>query len=301
MPVRSQTPVIRPVAFNGRQFESLGVEVTTWQQLHQVESKVEYQTGERPQFYILMLITGGQGSHSIDFQCHHLEVGDAVWVKPGQSQHWSPNPGMQAELLFISPQAMPLVQCDEDELEQIALDRWPTHHKLERQQWYTLARQLRLLRREQIQAPAEPLSLLFQRSTVLAVLAKLAHVYRAEILNPHEPQQRVYHQFGRLLEANFAQRRSVVFYAAQLACSASTLNRLCRSLTGLSAKQTIDRRVALEAKRLLSQQVLSVSQIAYQLGFSEPTNFVKFFRRMERLSPKAFRQERISGAPKQRQ
>jgi AraC-like DNA-binding protein len=49
--------------------------------------------------------------------------------------------------------------------------------------------------------------------------------------------------------------------------------------------------VALEAKRLLVHTALPIAVIANRLGFDEPTNFVKFFRREVRQSPGAFRGE----------
>jgi AraC-like DNA-binding protein len=61
-------------------------------------------------------------------------------------------------------------------------------------------------------------------------------------------------------------------------------------LAGAAPKRLIERRVALEAKRLLAHSPLAVSAIGTQLGFTEPTNFVKFFRRSESLTPAAFRE-----------
>ena len=58
---------------------------------------------------------------------------------------------------------------------------------------------------------------------------------------------------------------------------------------GINAKAHIDRRVALEAKRLLVHTNHSVESIAARLGFSESTNFVKFFKRVESLTPSSFR------------
>jgi AraC-like DNA-binding protein len=51
--------------------------------------------------------------------------------------------------------------------------------------------------------------------------------------------------------------------------------------------------VLLEAKRLLAHSTASVAAVAHQLGFSEATNFVKFFRRNAGVTPKAFRQRML--------
>ena len=71
-----------------------------------------------------------------------------------------------------------------------------------------------------------------------------------------------------------------------------TLTRACLAVTGRSAKQVIDERVALQARRLLAATDEPIAQIGRQLGFPEPTNFGRFFTREVGVSPGAFRAAR---------
>ncbi|MBL0210704.1 MAG: AraC family transcriptional regulator [Holophagaceae bacterium] len=71
--------------------------------------------------------------------------------------------------------------------------------------------------------------------------------------------------------------------------AAATLNRATLDLAGVTAKAFIDGRVLLEGKRLLAHTDLSVAQIAAYLGFSEATNFAKFFKRGSGSGPREFR------------
>ena len=64
----------------------------------------------------------------------------------------------------------------------------------------------------------------------------------------------------------------------------------------MTAKAFIAARIALEAKRLLVHTNYSVATIADKLGFDEPTNFSKFFRREARCTPAEFRRMHISEA-----
>ena len=95
--------------------------------------------------------------------------------------------------------------------------------------------------------------------------------------------------FEELLEEIFASERSVSAYARRIGCSEKTLDRACISVAGLAPKQMIQRRVVLEAKRILAYSGLPVKSLAHALGFSEVTNFVKYFRRATGESPAAFR------------
>ncbi|HTI27627.1 MAG TPA: helix-turn-helix transcriptional regulator, partial [Kutzneria sp.] len=72
--------------------------------------------------------------------------------------------------------------------------------------------------------------------------------------------------------------------------SPRSLNRLCQAAAGQNAKALIDARVALEAKRLLVHTNLSAATIGQRLGFTEATNFTKFFTREAGTTPRAFRE-----------
>ena len=56
-----------------------------------------------------------------------------------------------------------------------------------------------------------------------------------------------------------------------------------------SAKELIDERVVLEAKRMLVHTSNSIKEIGFDLGFDEPTNFIKYFRKHEEKTPIEFR------------
>ena len=102
--------------------------------------------------------------------------------------------------------------------------------------------------------------------------------------------------FSRELEGKFVRRMSVLDYARIIGCSESTLSRACLASVGRTAKQEIDKRVALEAKRLLVHSTATAVEIVHRLGFTEPSNFVKFFRRNVGTTPSRFR-ARHSPAP----
>jgi AraC-like DNA-binding protein len=95
--------------------------------------------------------------------------------------------------------------------------------------------------------------------------------------------------FRKEIEVSYATSRRVEDYAERLGCSVRTLTRACLAVTGRSAKQVIDDRVTLEAKRLLAYSDLPIATVGHQLGFTEPTNFGRFFARETGLTPGEFR------------
>ncbi|WP_430407014.1 AraC family transcriptional regulator [Fluviicola sp.] len=97
--------------------------------------------------------------------------------------------------------------------------------------------------------------------------------------------------FKDLLEKEFRNRKQVSNYADGLIVSAKRLNQATSKVLGKTPKELIDERVMLEAKRLLVYTNESVKEIGFELGFEEPTNFIKYFRKHSDITPVEFREQ----------
>ncbi|MEM6272503.1 MAG: helix-turn-helix transcriptional regulator [Bacteroidota bacterium] len=97
--------------------------------------------------------------------------------------------------------------------------------------------------------------------------------------------------FREQLEQSFQDQHQVGWYAQEVHVSADYLNRTIRQLTGRTAKEHIQGRILLEARRLLLYTDASVKEIAYELGFDESTHFSAFFKRGTGQRPSAFRKQ----------
>lgn len=83
---------------------------------------------------------------------------------------------------------------------------------------------------------------------------------------------------------------TVNYFADKLNISSKYLNSLLKQLTGQTTQQMIHQKLMDRAKEKLSATDLSVSGIAYQLGFEHPRSFNKLFKSKTRQSPLDFRQ-----------
>jgi AraC family transcriptional regulator, transcriptional activator of pobA len=97
--------------------------------------------------------------------------------------------------------------------------------------------------------------------------------------------------FKDLLETNYKNQKQVNYYAKQIIITEKRLNQATTKVLGKSPKEFIDNRVILEAKRILAHTTESVKEIAYQLGFEEPTNFIKYFKKYTSVTPTEFREK----------
>lgn len=104
--------------------------------------------------------------------------------------------------------------------------------------------------------------------------------------------------FKRLLELQFKEvlgneqteaKLQVQDFAKRLNLHPNYLNSVIKSKTGRTVNDWISMRTLSVAKSLLVGTTLSSKEIAYKLGFSEPTHFSRFFKKHTHLTPNLFR------------
>jgi AraC-like DNA-binding protein len=95
--------------------------------------------------------------------------------------------------------------------------------------------------------------------------------------------------FQKLVSRHFLLKRKVTDYAGLLTVSANHLNRTVKEVTGKTASESIAEMLVQEAKAVLKYTEASVSEIAYQLNFSEPAAFNRFFKKMTGETPMLYR------------
>ena len=106
---------------------------------------------------------------------------------------------------------------------------------------------------------------------------------------PFSRKSKYYAEFVRLLTANYAQHRSVEFYADRLCITPRYLSAICKELTGMTATESINNHVMVNARILLASTDMSVLQISEELNFPNPSFFSQFFKRHEGVVPKTYR------------
>ncbi|KAA1246497.1 AraC family transcriptional regulator [Aquimarina sp. RZ0] len=99
--------------------------------------------------------------------------------------------------------------------------------------------------------------------------------------------------FKTAVDKNYKKEHATSFYAKALHITPDHLNRTIKSKIGKTAKEYIQSRIIIEAKRLLYFTDASNKEIGYELGFNEPANFSAFFKKCTQSSPSNFRKNKI--------
>jgi AraC-like DNA-binding protein len=101
----------------------------------------------------------------------------------------------------------------------------------------------------------------------------------------------IFKQFKNLLEKHFAENKTTTFFAQQLHITAHHLNLITKEVTGKTASEVIRARCILEAKRLLTFTDKTVSEIAFELNYTDSSYFAKTFKSETNVSPMEFKTE----------
>lgn len=107
--------------------------------------------------------------------------------------------------------------------------------------------------------------------------------------DPANADAALFDRYRRLVEERFRQQPRIGALAAELALGEGRLNAVCRRVAGRSAQEVLHARVLLEAKRSLVYTSMTVAEVAYSLGFTDPAYFSRFFARRAGVSPAAYR------------
>lgn len=283
--------LLKDVRFHNPRLTKVGVEVMSLRELRD-RAGAALGTPERVDFHLLLLVEAGSSTHMVDFVEHELQVGTVLLVRPGQVHRWSMRPELEGHLVLVSGEALaPSVMREQIDMKLLALGEWPpTFQPIPNRFAQALAGAIRL-RGDIAHFTGTEVEAAIIWHELLAMLLRLARESAEQVADAASSRDvvRVHRLFAQAIEAHFHERLSVLDYARRLGYSESTLSRACVSAVGHTAKHVLDLRIVLEAKRLLVHSDASVAQISHRLGFSEPTNFVKFFRRLASMRPLEFR------------
>lgn len=127
------------------------------------------------------------------------------------------------------------------------------------------------------------------RAYLMALFAELKPFVTAASSAPQSSAYQITEQYKKALSQFIYEKQKVNDYADMLAVSPNHLNKCVKSVTGQSAHDLLSEMILLEAKVLLKQTSLSISEIAYQVGRRELSDFTRFFKAKTGLNPGDYR------------
>ncbi|MFE0520890.1 helix-turn-helix domain-containing protein [Streptomyces sp. NPDC058954] len=242
---------------------------------------------QRPDFHHLLTLTRGTLRHAVDFTAHTLEPGSWLWVRPGQVQQWGDLTHAEGTLIlfrqdFLDPATITGAHV-EDPHAPVLRRPLPEDAEALRLAVGHLVAEFHALGHLPLEIHTAAL-----RHLLAVLVLRLDHL-TVPVGSPARQPDATYLRFRDAVETDYTRTRRVEDYAQALGYSARTLSRATLAAAGVGAKEFIDRRVVLEAKRLLAHSDQSAARIADRLGFSSATHFSKYFHQRTGRTPIAFR------------
>lgn len=241
---------------------------------------------ERPNFHLLLRVQRGQLIHTVDFRAYAVDAGAWLWVRPGQVQRFEALDAVEGAVVLFQQDYLDRATVTDTHLDDSqGRIRWPVADDAA----------------HAVDLALEHLSQEFGRpsgtdATRRAILRHLLAVLLLRLTDPHdqlgsriEDHGEPFRAFRQAVENQFTLHREVGYYARTLGYSPRTLRRATLAAAGMGAKEFIDQRVILEAKRLLAHEDDAVGRVAARLGFFDASNFVKYFAQRTGHTPAAFR------------
>ncbi|MVM36809.1 helix-turn-helix domain-containing protein [Spirosoma sp. HMF3257] len=245
----------------------------------------------RHTFYEIIWVDAGQSRQAIDYRDYQLSPESLFFISPGQLHYfeeWEPLCG--GSILF-SEDFFLLNQQNKDKLFELSfLDNFYANPLLQPSQpdFRDIRHTIELIDLERRRPDYSQ-----------AVTQSLLHVLVAQIQRCVDTQQEtkasrrsiiLYKQLKNLIDQHYTDNQAASFYASALNVTPHHLNLICRQVTGQTASDVIRSRSLLEAKRLLTFSDLTVSEVALQLNFLDPSYFARVFRSQMGVSPAVFKQ-----------
>ncbi len=100
-------------------------------------------------------------------------------------------------------------------------------------------------------------------------------------------------QFKQLITEHYNETHNVNVYAYKLSVSYKYLNDICKEISQKTAKEFLDSWLLLEIKRNISENKYTSQEIAYKMGFNEPSNFIRFFKKFTDFTPNQFKEKLV--------
>ncbi|GGH23776.1 AraC family transcriptional regulator [Dyadobacter endophyticus] len=245
----------------------------------------------RHSFYHLVLFTEGSGRHTIDF--HHFQASpfQIYFMIPGQVHTWDFNEQMEGYVVNFSDSFFQSFLLQPEYLDSFSfLDQDSSNNVL------MLSEGIRGRICELFE------ELLSQNTQAIAWRDDMVRVLLLQIFllieqsdsvdrksNGGKGKNATVRNFIRLIDKHYDRLRLPGQYADMLNVTPNHLNALCKEHLGIQAGELIRNRIVLEAKRLLINLDLTVSEIAYKLNFNDNSYFTKFFRKETGMTPEDFR------------
>ena len=273
----------------------LDLEVFSVTDLRQ-RGKEQVRITHRYEFHTLVCVTQGTCNQMVDFKSIFCEPGSLLVLRAGQAHNYGQGEDWEGWNVlfrpeFILPNPTTSSATAQDLKVALDLEKLYEHMVLSSQELSIVTGLIQQMREDTLMDASQVDVNALLRHQLHSLLARLSILQGRQQTQDSliSPALQRFRRFQQLVEKNFTRWHQVADYTSRLGYAEKTLARAVMASMDMSTKAFIAARIVLEAKRLLAHTGLPVIAISEKLGFDEPTNFSKFFKREAGYTPAEFR------------
>lgn len=251
-----------------------------------------FQNSFKTKFYTLLLVDSGSGKVQIDHEIHELKRGRVFFIDYNQVFRFLEIDNFSGEAVLFTKSFYNLIYTGNRKIKSdTAFSHVPSFIDFTKSD-------IASFRSGIVDIKKEFKTLSHLNKEIICLLLKVSMLkYIRKTDNPEyidfktNRKNSYIEEFKNLVEINFKELKRTSDYSKKLAISANYLNSLIKEKLDISAETYIQNRVILEAERLLLNTDLSVTEISFELGFSDKSHFGKYFKKISEESPNNFRKK----------
>lgn len=238
----------------------------------------DFSLPHRHNYYEIFFFSKGGGSHFIDFKDYKIEDKSVHFVSPGQVHLVKRELDSHGSIILFSRDFFYSGADIKDTLFSFPFLNNSQYPILPASSSEYGAFELILGQVQYEAVNMQSASPEILRSYLKVILLKCMQLFDTKYPTLQIKQGSVFHSFRVLVEKEYRNERQPAHYASLLNITEKKLNEICKENTGEHVSDYIKNRVLLEAKRLLIHTDHNIKEIAYFLGFEDPSYFNRFFR-----------------------
>lgn len=279
------------IKFKSGENEKYGFDIVPFERIARIEkgSGFDPRLPHQPGFYQVILFTHGKGKHYVDFNWYPVQENTLIYLAKDQVHAFDFTDDLQGYCIVFSEKF--LVSCFSNLTEDFVFRLFNTQlfsSFLEIPPNTDFHNYFNLLF-EEFKSPRY-----FNYHSVIKSLFTIL-ITKAEVIRQHSSHSyadnsklMLFQRFTSLLEKHYSSSRNANYYADKLAITYKHLNSVCKELVNKTSKTVIDDFIILKAKRELINTTVKSTELAFKLGFEDPTNFTKYFKKYTGVTPKSF-------------
>lgn len=271
--------------------QKIPFEFVSIQELYEQVSESNFDLSEphRIEFHALIIVFEGEGKHTVDFKEEVLSPGIILPITKGQVHSFNKELIIKGYVIGFEESFITQYISDKNLFHFLQIYH-TSNIQIGKESIDSLKPILQLIKNL-----LEDVNVNLKSEIIHSTFMTLLFQIKRLACNKHvffdSERYKNFYLFKELLIKHYSEIHNAKDYAKRLNVSYNYLNEICKEIVNKTAKEFIDSWLLLEIKRNISEKKYTSQEIAFKMGFKEPSNFIRFFKKRTKLTPLQFQEK----------